>query len=107
MAKEKVYVGVFYEVVVVTKATTKQAAARTLRSVLAGRYRDETSTISLLNHVAIVYWSGARGAYWYRFAEEPVMIHPARVDATLRPFVATREPTKRGWGTDHSASHAP
>jgi len=104
----KVYIGLYFDTVVVTQSPNREGAATALRTKLSARHRREAKSISLLNHIALVYWSEARQAYWYRSgATSPCLIHPARVSATLRASVAVREPDRDGWLTDTGAATPP
>ena len=102
----KVYIGLYFDTVVVAQAPNRDGAVNALRAKLSARHRREARSISLLNHVALVYWSDARQAFWYRLGA-PCFIHPARVSEPLRASVAVREPDQDGWLTDTSAAAPP
>jgi hypothetical protein len=93
--KDKPYNGIYYDTVVVTVATSRAKAVPTLREALGPRHRKEAAKISLLNHIALVFWSEAQGAYWYRLSDEPATIHAKRVDEGVRALVPKREPRAR------------
>jgi hypothetical protein len=106
---QKVFVGLYFETVVVAAARRREDAVPALRAALEPRHRREASSISLLNHIAIVHWSKARSAYWYRLpsAAEACSIHPDRVAAKLRPLVRSLEPGDHPWNDNTSAGRAP
>ena len=82
--RDKVFVGVFYE----------------MRKALEPRHRREAEAISLMNHVAAVYWSDVRRSYWYRSSTgEPCSIHEARISIELRASIAPKEPTRAPSGS--------
>jgi hypothetical protein len=105
-ARLKVYVGLYFDTVVVAQARNRDGAATALRAKLSSRERREVKKISLLNHVALVHWSETRRAFWYRLGVS-CFIHPARVSEPLRALVAVREPDEDGWLTDTSAATPP
>ena len=103
-----VLVGLFYETVVVMRAGNRADATVVLRKALDRSDRAEAKAISLMNHVALVYWSDARRSHWYRSSTgEPGSIHEARVPTELRASVPTKEPTRADWITNASAGQAP
>lgn len=99
MAQKKVFIGVFYDTVVITNASTRADATKALRSALIPRHRREASSISLLNHVALVYWSATRGSFWYRLpsTDDACAIRAERVPNELRGGVPVREPDRPKW----------
>jgi hypothetical protein len=109
MTAEKVFIGLFYETVVVTCAAKRADAAAALRKELEPRHRKEASNISLLNHVALLFWSEERSAYWYRLpsTNETCAIHSDRVALPLRSLVPPREPDRPTWLTNTSGAKPP
>ena len=106
---DKVFVGIFYETVVVTRAKKRADATVALRKELGARHWEEAQNISLMNHVAFVYWSEKRKSYWYRLpsSDDPCSIHSDRVPAELRALVPKKELDRPGWVTSTSAGKAP
>ncbi len=106
---QKVFVGLFYDTVIVASARRREDVVPTLRQALAPRHKKEAASISLLNHIAIVHWSKKRAAYWYRLpsSAEACAIHPDRIPAPLRPLVRSQEPGDHAWDESTSAAHAP
>ena len=77
---DKVFVGIYYETVVITRAKKRADAVPALRAALGERHGREAAPVSLMNHIALVYWSDKRKSSWYRL--------PGSDDASNRRFAA-------------------
>jgi len=106
---DKVFVGIYYETVVITRAKKRADAVPALRAALGERHGREAAPVSLMNHIALVYWSDKRKSSWYRLpgSDDACAIHPSRVGAALRALVPTKEPDRAGWDGNTSASRKP